>query len=70
MLEKKKKNKIKKQKRLEKESEFLRVSILNTVRAIFVAGTFIGGIFSGSLAILTGCLIILFELLQFSIQSI
>ena len=54
MQDKKRKEKRKKHRRLEKESEFLRISILATVRAVFAAGVFFGGVFSGSLSILTG----------------
>ena len=51
---KKKRDRKKKSKRIQEESEFIRISILGTVRAIFACGVFFGGIFSGSLAILTG----------------
>jgi predicted Co/Zn/Cd cation transporter (cation efflux family) len=69
LLDKKRKERKKKQKRLEEESEFLRISILATVRAIFALGIFFGGIFSGSLSILTGGLALQFEMLKYIIQG-
>jgi len=42
---------------------------LATVRAVFAAGVFFGGVFSGSLSILTGGLALQFEMLQFIIQG-